>query len=117
MFDSHRGAKAVHEAFIRVGLYSEPSFETDRKTLAAAIRAAATVFDRPRRSDAQDCWNDGFQYAQNVCRAELLEIADDLEGVKFGTYRSPLPKESYADVVAERDELKLRLHKLLNERG
>mgnify|MGYP000943138672 FL=1 len=79
MFDSHRGAKAVHEAFIRVGLYSEPSFETDRKALAAAIRAAATVFDRPRRSDAQDCWNDGFQYAQNVCRAELLEIANMLE--------------------------------------
>jgi len=116
MFDTHRGVKAVLEAYSTEAdrLDREVS---DREMLAAAIRAATTVFDRPRRSDAQDCWNDGFQYAQNVCRAELLNIADGLEGVKFGTYRSPLPQESYADVVAERDELKLRLHKLLNERG
>ena len=117
MFDTHRGARVVYDAYNRIGLYDEPSFETDRKALAAAIRAATIVFDRPRRSDAQDCWNDGFQYAQNVCRAELLNIADELEGVKFGTYRSPLPQESYSDVVTERDELKLRLQKLLNERG
>lgn len=116
MFDTYRGAKAVLEA------YSTEADRLDREVsememLAAAIRAAATVFDRPRRSDAQDCWNEGFIYAQNVCRAELYNIADELEGVKFGTYRSPLPRESYADVVLERDELKLRLHKLLNERG
>jgi len=117
MFDTHRGVKAAYEAYNRIGLYNEPSFETDRKALAAAIRAVTTVFDRPRRSDAQDCWNDGFIYGQNVCRAELLNIADQLEGVKFGNYRSPLPQESYADVVSERDELKLRLQKLLNERG
>ena len=80
MFDTQRGVRAVYDAYNRVGLYNEPSFETDRKALAAAIRAATTVFDRPRRSDAQDCWNDGFQYAQNVCRAELLNIADQLEG-------------------------------------
>lgn len=79
MFDTHRGVRAVYDAYNRIGLYNEPSFETDRKALAAAIRAAATVFDRPRRSDAMDCWNDGFQYAQNVCRAELLEIAEELE--------------------------------------
>ena len=78
MFDTHRGAKAVLEAYSTEAdrLDREVS---DREMLAAAIRAAATVFDRPRRSDAQDCWNDGFQYAQNVCRAELLEIANMLE--------------------------------------
>lgn len=71
MFDTYRGVKAVMEAY---------ATEADsRKQVAAAIRAAATLFDRSRRSDAQDCWNDGFQYAQNVCRAELYNIADELE--------------------------------------
>jgi hypothetical protein len=47
--------------------------------LAAALRAAAGQFDRPKRSDAHALWNEGFQYAQNVCRANLLNIADELE--------------------------------------
>lgn len=42
---------------------------------------------------------------------------DELDNAMYDTYRSPPPKESYADVVAERDELKLRLQKLLDERG
>ena len=72
MFDTHRGVKAVLDAY---------STETEcRMQLAAVLRAAATVFDRPRRSDASESWNDGFQYAQNVCRAELYNIADTLEG-------------------------------------
>ena len=33
--------RAVYDAFNRVGLYNEPSFDTDRKCLAAALRAAA----------------------------------------------------------------------------
>jgi hypothetical protein len=32
-------AQAVYDAFNRIGLYNEPSFETDRKALAAALRA------------------------------------------------------------------------------
>jgi len=64
--------------------------KTDMKALAAALRAAASQFDRPKRSDAHTLWNEGFQYAQNVCRAKLLNIADELEGVKYGTYRSNL---------------------------
>jgi len=32
-------ALAVYTAFNRIGLYNEPSFETDRKSLAAALRA------------------------------------------------------------------------------
>lgn len=78
MFDTRRGVEVILDAY-----YTEADRldreASDREMLAAAIRAAATVFDRPRRSDAQDCWNDGFQYAQNVCRAELLEIAAALE--------------------------------------
>jgi hypothetical protein len=58
--------------------------------LAAALRAAASQFDRPKRSDAHTLWNEGFQYAQNVCRAKLFAIADELEGVKYGTYRCNL---------------------------
>ena len=34
-------ARATYDAFNRVGLFNEPSFETDRKALAAAIRVAA----------------------------------------------------------------------------
>jgi transposase len=32
-------ALAVYTAFNRIGFYNEPSFETDRKALAAALRA------------------------------------------------------------------------------
>jgi hypothetical protein len=32
-------ALAVYTAFNRIGLHNEPSFETDRKALAAALRA------------------------------------------------------------------------------
>jgi hypothetical protein len=37
--------QAVYDAFNRIGLYNEPSFETDRKALGAAIRAAADCLD------------------------------------------------------------------------
>ena len=64
--------------------------KTDMEALAAALRAAASQFDRPKRSDAHTLWNEGFQYAQNVCRAKLLNIADELDGIKYGTYRCNL---------------------------
>ena len=38
-------ARATYNAFNRVGLYNETSFETDRKALGAAIRAAADCLD------------------------------------------------------------------------
>ena len=34
-------AQATYDAFNRIGLYNEPSLETDRRALAAALRAAA----------------------------------------------------------------------------
>ena len=34
-------AQAIYDAFNRIGLYNEPSFDTDRKALAAALLAAA----------------------------------------------------------------------------
>lgn len=33
-------AQAVYDAFNRVGLYNEPTFETDRKALASALLEA-----------------------------------------------------------------------------
>jgi hypothetical protein len=58
-------AQATYDAFNRVGLYNEPTFETDRKALAAALRAAA----------------DQFFYDWNgmCCEEHLKSIANELE--------------------------------------
>jgi hypothetical protein len=59
--------QAVYDAFNRVGLYNEPSFETDRKALAAAIRAIV----------------DELSYGSNnksvVDKDSLLTIVDELK--------------------------------------
>lgn len=66
-------ARATYDAFNRVGFALEPSFETDRKALAAALRAAADCLLDPTSAHT------------------LHAIADELEGITYGTYRSPLP--------------------------
>jgi len=55
-------AQEIYDAFNRVGLYNKPSFETDRKALAAALRAAANQ----------------MKGAADFLR--LTAIADELEG-------------------------------------
>ena len=40
-------ARAIYDAFNRIGLYNEPSFDTDRKCLAAALRAAGDTLSHP----------------------------------------------------------------------
>ena len=60
-------------------LYEE-DIPHDYCIMAAALRAAASQFDRPKRSDAHALWNEGFQHAQRVCRANMLAIATELEG-------------------------------------
>ena len=82
-------AQAVLKAYGSSPLLNDHVLD-HRHCLAAALRAAASQFDRPKRSDAHALWNEGFKHAQNVCRADLLNIADELEGVKYGTYRSDL---------------------------
>jgi hypothetical protein len=62
--------RAVYDAFNRVGLYNEPTFETDRMALAAAFLAAAdqVVPSKPWEHD-------------DVCediRSQLLSIAKEL---------------------------------------
>jgi hypothetical protein len=82
-------AQAVLDAYGSSPLLNDHVLD-HRHCLAAAIRAAAGQFDRPKRSDAHTLWNEGFLHAQRVCRADLLNIADELEGVEYGTYRSDL---------------------------
>ena len=68
-------ARGVYDSFNRVALYNEPSFETDRKALAAALRAAAEkIEDLYCDSDIDD--SDGVVFALR----QLMLIADELEG-------------------------------------
>jgi hypothetical protein len=68
MTDLSFAAQAVYDAFNRIGLYNEPSFETDRKALAAALRAVADQV-APLSTNRR----------QNDIRFGLLRIADELE--------------------------------------
>ena len=61
----------VYDAFNRVGLYNEPSFETDRRALAAAIREIAAKF-------SYEAYGDGW-YELVVDAKDLYAIADELE--------------------------------------
>jgi hypothetical protein len=82
MTDLSPSARAVYDAFNRIGLYNEPSFDTDRKCLAAALRAAAEIV---APLSYEDVWTDGriLQYEKNdPVREKLLAIADELEGAK-----------------------------------
>jgi hypothetical protein len=58
--------------------------------LAAAIRAAVAIVEFPPRHDADPLWNAGFDYAQKAVLGDLLAIADELDGIKYGTYRCNL---------------------------
>jgi len=60
-------AQATYDAFNRIGLYNKPSFETDRKALAAALRAAADQVEQKLR---------GFSH--EACQ-EIRAIAAELE--------------------------------------
>jgi hypothetical protein len=82
MTDLSSSARAIYDAFNRIGLYNEPSFDTDRKCLAAALQAAAEIV---APLSYEDVWTDGriLQYEKNdPVREKLLAIADELEGSK-----------------------------------
>ncbi len=89
MTDLSPSARAVYDAFNRIGLYNEPSFDTDRKCLAAALRAAANQLvpladvapqeDLESRREAM-VW--GMQHQTQLTRYQLLAIADELGGAK-----------------------------------
>jgi hypothetical protein len=78
MADLSPSARAIYDAFNRIGLYNEPSFDTDRKCLAAALRAAADqmVVPLPQTPSEYDI----AQYdGREEAIANLLNIADELE--------------------------------------
>lgn len=66
-------AQVVYDAFNRIGLYNEPSFETDRKALAAAFRAAV---DHLAEDGELEMHN-----GRVIDADTLLSVADQLEGV------------------------------------
>jgi len=74
MTDLSPAAQAVYDAFNRVGLYKDPSFETDREALAAALREVATQF-----SYEVHCSGEGW-YELVVDASDLYAIADELGG-------------------------------------
>ncbi len=77
-------AQAIYDAFNRIGLYNEPSFDTDRKALAAVLRAAAdqvvpTEMDLPPIAPDLGHFR---QHERRLTRQRLLAIADELEGAE-----------------------------------
>jgi len=62
----------------------------DAPTAAAVIRTAVSIVEFPPRYDVDPLWNAGFDYAQSAVLGDLLAIADELEGIKYGTYRCNL---------------------------
>jgi hypothetical protein len=66
--------QAIYDAFNRIGMYNEPSFETDRKALAAALRAAAD------QCHSQEIREADYTTRRWICLDDLLAIAAELEG-------------------------------------
>jgi hypothetical protein len=79
--------RAVYDAFNRVGLYNEPTFEADRMALAAALRAVADYVvpwqPEPTEDSIGPTIDYGYAWAlfskANDIRQELITIADELE--------------------------------------
>ncbi len=67
-------AQAVSDAYFRYALGKEPSFEVDRKALAAALRAAVERLGYELELD--DLSSTTLYVADANC---LLDIADELE--------------------------------------
>jgi hypothetical protein len=66
--------QAIYDAFNRIGLYNEPSFETDRKALAAALRAVVQEL-----AYEIHCPGEGW-YELVIDANDLYAIATELEG-------------------------------------
>jgi hypothetical protein len=77
-------AQAVLDAFICC-----PIETSDQLALAAAIRAAVDQVVPKTRAVDSDLDYGAWEQQQRT-RAEILAIADELEGVKYGTYRCNL---------------------------
>ncbi len=79
MTDLSPAAQAVYDAFNRIGLYNEPSFETDRKALATALRAVADQVVPDHANSVGDAHDDARRDQWMRIRRKLLAIAAELE--------------------------------------
>ena len=77
MIDLSPAAQVIYDAFNRVGFYNEPSFETDRKALAAALRAAA---DQVKMPEDLGLYGNGYWAGVSAAETKLRTIAAELEG-------------------------------------
>jgi hypothetical protein len=66
--------RATYDAYNRIGLHNEPSFETDRKALAAALRALAGA-------NAYEVEGEGW-YSLVIDVDDIYAIAAELEGAE-----------------------------------
>ncbi len=80
MTDLSPTAQAVYDAFNRIGLHNEPSFETDRKALAAALISAADQVVPDHANSVGDVHDDARRDQWMRIRRKLLAIAVELEG-------------------------------------
>jgi hypothetical protein len=65
--------------------WSKGSFCHDQRSIAAALRAAAD------HCHAQEIREADHTTRRWICVDDLFAIADELEGIKYGTYRCHLP--------------------------
>ena len=92
MLNLTAAAEAIEDAYNSSPPCNDHVFD-HKCCLAAALRAVVKQVEFPPRSDADHLWNEGFQYAQKAVLRDILNIADELEGVKYGIYRSPWPRQ------------------------
>jgi len=93
MFDSSSAAQVVMDACTDSPIHINWA---TRSAAAAALRAAADQVV-PEEDSYEGGFSDSFEHQcraseRRLARAELLAIADELEGVKYGTYRCDLEK-------------------------
>ena len=81
-------AQAVLDAFLAE--WPDEALEQDRKCLAAAFRAAADQVVPEQAEPVGDSHDEARHDQWMRIRYRFLAIADELEGVKYGTYRSDL---------------------------
>ena len=74
-------ARATYDAFNRVGLYNQPTFEIDRKALGAALKAVTNQVISAVAPPVEDYneYDQGYLAAHIHYREELLAIANELE--------------------------------------
>ena len=88
MLNVTAAAQSVLDAFLAE--WPDEALEQDRKCLAAALRAVADVVAPEVNFYGGSC----CERELKSVRGELLAIADELDGIKYGTYRCNLENKT-----------------------